>query len=141
MVTRPLELSSRLRPMPRNFDVLFYVNGALIAVFFLMFGSRFVLSPGITLPVRKNVAASAIATTGVVSIKASGQVFVDRLGLINLEQLRSWLLQRGKVHPGTAFLLCADAGTPMQVLSEIHEMADQAGLEVQIAHMESLAAP
>ena len=47
MITRPLELSSRLRPEPRTFDWVFYVNGGLIVLFFSLFGSQFVLAPGL----------------------------------------------------------------------------------------------
>ena len=32
MLSRPLDLASRLRPEPRNFDWLFIVNGGLIAL-------------------------------------------------------------------------------------------------------------
>ena len=47
MITHPLDLASRLRPPPRNHDVLFFLNGALIMMFFVLFGSRFVLAPGL----------------------------------------------------------------------------------------------
>ena len=47
MITHPLDLASRLRPPPRSFDALFLVNGGLIILFFFLFGSRFVLAPGL----------------------------------------------------------------------------------------------
>ena len=46
MITRPLDLASRLRPPPRNFDVFFYVNLGLMVLAFTVLGSRFVLAPG-----------------------------------------------------------------------------------------------
>ena len=47
MITRPLDLASRLRPPPRNFDAWFYVNAGLLVLFFYWFGSRFILAPGL----------------------------------------------------------------------------------------------
>jgi len=47
MITRPLDLASKLRPPPRDFDFVFLVNGGLIVMFFMLFGSRFVLAPGL----------------------------------------------------------------------------------------------
>lgn len=49
MITRPLDLASRLRPPPRGLDWLFVMNVALVALFFSLFGSRFVLAPGLGL--------------------------------------------------------------------------------------------
>jgi hypothetical protein len=47
MITRPLDLAGKLRPGPRNFDFVFLVNGGLIALFFTLFGSPYVLAPGL----------------------------------------------------------------------------------------------
>ncbi len=141
MVTRPLELSRRLRPAPANFDVLFYVNGALIAVFFLMFGSPFVLAPGITLPAHSNRSVTMFGTNAVVSVKASGQIFVDRLGVITKEQLKDWLHEQAKRTPNAVLLVRADAGISLQVQAEIHQLAITAGFtDVQIAHKEAASA-
>ncbi len=142
MVTRPLELSSRLRPAPRSFDVLFYVNGALIGVFFLMFGSRFVLAPGIRLPTHNNRTIEAVATTAVVSVMASGQIFVDRRGAITSEQLKTWLAEQAQRTPNSVVLVRADAGVSLQIISEIKEMAGEAGFSnVLFPSMEASPAP
>ncbi|HEY8931687.1 MAG TPA: hypothetical protein VIM44_00065, partial [Rariglobus sp.] len=73
MITRPLNLSARLRPPPRGFEFLFYVNGGLIALFFVLFGSRFVLSPGLGLdfsvPSMPEAMTGAVSTDVVVAIK------------------------------------------------------------------------
>ena len=47
MITRPLDLAAKMRAEPRSFDALFYVNVGVLALFFLVFGSRFVLAPGL----------------------------------------------------------------------------------------------
>ena len=45
MITRPLDLAAKLRPPPRSFDALFWVNVGVVVGFFALFGSRFVLAP------------------------------------------------------------------------------------------------
>ena len=47
MVTRPLDLLSRVRKPTAGPDWLYFVNAGLIVLFFVLFGSRFVISPGI----------------------------------------------------------------------------------------------
>ena len=46
MITQPLELDKHLRPPPRSFDVFFYVNVGVLALFLTLFTSKFVLAPG-----------------------------------------------------------------------------------------------
>ena len=81
MITRPLDLSSRLRSPSRSFDFLFYVNGGLIVLFFGLFGSRFVLSPGLgvsfQVPVMANALQGAVATDVVIAIKGADMAFVE----------------------------------------------------------------
>jgi biopolymer transport protein ExbD len=145
VITRPLDLLSKLRPPPRNFDFLFLVNGALIVLFFILFGSRFVLSPGLSvngtapeLPVNRSAIDGAVATPVSVSVNASEQIFVDT-GLVTQAQLREWLVAQGKRHPGSALLLIVDARVSTDVITQISEAATTAGFAgVQIA---SQAAP
>lgn len=59
MIVRPLDLASRLRPEPRDFDALFYVNAGMLALFFSLFGSRFVIAPGLELDFQVPVVAGA----------------------------------------------------------------------------------
>ena len=47
MITRPLGLNARLRPLPVAHDALFYFNVLLTVFFFSLFASRFVLAPGL----------------------------------------------------------------------------------------------
>ena len=58
MITRPLDLQSRLSAPPRDLDFFAWVNVAVIALFFGLLGSRFVLAPGLP------VGVAAIPTTG-----------------------------------------------------------------------------
>ena len=87
MITRPLDVASKLRPEPRNFDVLFYVNAGLIALFFTLCGSRFILAPGLgvdfQVPVLSGAIAGSATTDRFISVLPSGQIFAD--GLVNMK--------------------------------------------------------
>ena len=94
MITRPLDLASRLRPEPRNFDWLFFVNGGLIVLFFTLFGSRFVLAPGVAvLPAIAGANAGARATTHQISVVSANQIFAGD-GWRDLKQLDEGLYER-----------------------------------------------
>jgi len=130
MITRPLDLAAKLRPEPRNFDGWFFVNGALIVVFFFLFGSRFVLAPGLgvdfQMPVMPGALAGAATTERVISVRQSGQVFADD-GLLNLPQLRAWLKVEAAKLKRPSLLVRASAGVSVSELAEIVSAAREAG--------------
>jgi biopolymer transport protein ExbD len=130
MITHPLDLASRLRPPPRSFDALFFVNCGLIVLFFGLFGSRFVLAPGLgvnfQLPEMAGAAAGAAQTTVFISIPRSDMVLADD-GMLDYTQLRSWLERRGRRDKGLALLVRADRRVPLEDLEIIAEMAADAG--------------
>ncbi len=137
MITRPLNLSSRLRPPPRNFDSLFYVSVGLTALMFALFGSRFVLSPGLgvdfKLPVMPTALAGAAAADVIIAIKGTDLIFVEG-AKVDSVGLRSWLIERAKGHPGLRLLVQADVTLTTKDLTSIYDMAHDAGfVGVQIA--------
>lgn len=137
MITRPLNLSSRLKPPPRGFEGLFYVNGGLIVLFFVLFGSRFVLSPGLgvdfKLPLMPEAMLGAASTDVVIAIKGPDMAFVEG-AKVNFTGLRQYLFERTRGHPGLRLLVQADASLTTGDLTEIYDMARQAGFaSVQIA--------
>ena len=129
MITRPLDLGSRLRPEPRSMDSLFYVNAAPIVVFFFLFGSRFVLAPGLgvdfQMPEMSGAIAGARTTECVISVRPSGQIFAD--GLLDLAQLRDWLQVQAKALREPTLLVRASTGVRVQELTEIVSAARAAG--------------
>jgi biopolymer transport protein ExbD len=144
MIARPLELASRLRPPPRNFDAWFYVNAGLLALFFMLCGSRFVLAPGLgmdfKLPRLAGSGASAAPATDHISVLGSGQIYGDQ-GLLDLPQLRAWLkavrIQRERAKmPHPTLLVLADAQVRMDLISEIFSAAHEAGFQVIFAAQE-----
>lgn len=141
MITRPLDLGSRLRPPPRNFDSLFWVNGGLIVLFFGLFGSRFVLSPGLPLenqafelPSSGTAVETAVATAIVISLPRPGMALTDD-GLYSYAGLRIWMRERvAGLDEAPRLLIQADASVSMKDLVELHDMARQAGFgAVQLA--------
>ncbi len=140
MITRPLDLASRLREPPRNLDWLFYVNAGLIALFFVFFGSRFVLSPGLgvdfALPQIPAGAADLRLTTHVITVVDAGQIFAGD-GRRDIEQLQSWLNEQAKTQKAPSLLVRASAGVPAAILTRILGMAHAAGFTVTLAAEES----
>ncbi len=130
MITRPLDLAARLRREPRNFDFLFFVNGALIVLFFSLFGSRFVLAPGLgvdfRLPEMGGARSGAMVTERVISVLPSGQIFAAD-GLLSRAQLREWLKGEAAKLREPSLLVRAGAGVPLSQLAEIVSAAQEAG--------------
>jgi biopolymer transport protein ExbD len=144
MITRPLDLASKLREEPRGFDTLFYVNVGVLVLFFFVFGSRFVLSPGLgvdfQLPVVPEAVSNAVTTTSTISVKNSGQIFAD--GLLSLPQLREWLKVEAKKNKHPSLLVRMSAGVPVSLQTEIASAAREAGFTaVILAAEEPAAAP
>lgn len=136
MITRPLDLASRLQPEPRSFDWLFYVNAGLIVLFFSVFGSRYILSPGLgmefQLPQVAGAAAGARMTTHVITVVNAGQIFVGD-GVRGIDELPAWLSVQARTEKHPSLLVRASAGVPSGLLARILGMARAAGFSVVVA--------
>lgn len=129
MISRPLDLASRLRPEPRSFDWLFLVNGGLIVLFFQLFGSPFVLAPGLALklqlPEVAGAEAAAVAPTSFIHVTDSGQIFAD--GVRTIDQLPEWLRAEAKRFKQPILMIMASHDVRITLLTEITTAAKQAG--------------
>jgi biopolymer transport protein ExbD len=137
MITRPLDLSSRLRPPPRSFEFLFFLNAGLIALFFVLFGSRFVLSPGLGMdfdvPVMEGALQGAVSTDVVIAIKGADMAFVEG-AKVNFKGLHRYLMERARERSGLRLLVQADSSLTTRDITEVYDMAREAGFaSVQIA--------
>ena len=107
---------------------MFYVNVGALVLFFLMFGSRFILAPGLgvdfKLPEMPGALPGAL-TTSTISVKNSGQIFAD--GLLSMSQLREWLKIEAKKNKHPSLLVRMSAGVPVSVQNEIVSAAREAG--------------
>jgi len=130
MITRPLDLASKLREQPRSFDFLFYVNVGLVVVFFSLFGSRFILAPGLgvdfQMPEMAGSAAGAMPTDRMISVRPSGQIFAAD-GLLNLPQLKAWLRAEAPKLKNPSLLIRASSAVPLSQLADITSAAREAG--------------
>ncbi|MDF9832388.1 biopolymer transport protein ExbD [Ereboglobus sp. PH5-5] len=148
MIIRPLDLNSKLSPPPRSYDWVHFVNLTLIAMFFLFFGSRFILSPAIVvkssdfqLPSRPADRVSYVPGTTVVSIKGNGQIFADT-GIVSHAQLEAWLAEKIKNSPDASLLVRADAAVTIEEVSRIADLAGEIGFKVSIlANPEKKSSP
>ncbi|MBT5900993.1 MAG: hypothetical protein HOH58_02665 [Opitutaceae bacterium] len=142
MITRPLQLSDKLRPPPRSMDALFYVNVVLLGLFFALFGSRFVLSPGIellqpefSLPASEVGGRTAVSTMAVISILGPNMVFT-RDGRMSFSELEVWLptqVARGG-EQDSRLLVRADARVSAEDIMKISNVATMSGFTgVQLA--------
>jgi hypothetical protein len=143
VITRPLDIARHLSPAPRNFDVLFYVNVGALALFFLLFGSRFVLAPGLVLgeplPGMEGARAGAIRATCHLRILGSGQILTDQ-GLLTQAQLPEWLRVQGHREKHAVLLLLAGVNVPIGEITRIQSMAIAGGFAyVALAAQESPA--
>ena len=131
MIARPLDLATRLRPPPHGTGALHYVNVGLLGLFFSVFGSRFVLAPGLgvdfQLPQLSGARADASPTTSyIINVLRSGQIFTED-GLVDMGQLREWLKARAGRASRPALLIRASSGVTLSELVEIQGAAREAG--------------
>lgn len=140
MISRPLDLAARLQPRPRSGIAFFFVNAGLIIVFFSLFGSRFVLAPGLgvdfQLPQVAGATSGAVRTSHVVTIVNAGQIFAGD-GLRSPAQLRDWLFAQAAATKQPTLLVLAGERVPVSVIAEVAGSAAAAGFSVQVAATET----
>lgn len=98
-----------------------------------MFGSRFVLAPGLAvdfrLPRVAGAEAGARPATHVVTIISSGQIFTPE-GLRKLPELGEWLRAQARVTPQPLLLVRAGTDVSADLLAEVASLARAAGFEM-----------
>ena len=133
MITRPLELESRLSPPPRDLDFVAWVNVALIVLFFSLLGSRFVLVPGLLIGEGNEFALPAspglqyFPTSSVVVSYRQDDVIIFEGAIVKLPELRQRLEAYAKQHPGEVLQLLADKHVSAQALMDLAVMANSVG--------------
>lgn len=128
MITRPLDLQSRLSPPPRDADVLFWLNVGAVALFFALLGSRFILGTGVQvqLDIPSLATAAPGATSAVVSYRRDNMVLFEG-GIYELNELLPPIVQYAKRHPGSTMLVRVDKQVSVQGLLQLFDLARQAG--------------
>ena len=135
MITRPLDLAARMRPAPRGLDALFYVNVGALALFFFVFGSRFVLAPGLAVdfapPAADESATARLTTDVVIAVPASNMAVVDG-AVVDFKGLGEWLRARAHAGPDAGarrkrLLVQAPGALPARDLTQLYALAADAG--------------
>jgi biopolymer transport protein ExbD len=141
MITRPLDLASKLRPAPRNFDLCFLVTTGLIVLAFGLLGSRFVLAPGLgldfRLPEMTGARAEAAKITHDIAVKDAGLIIAEE-GSITSKRLGEWLKEEAKTTQEPTLLVRADARVTSEEQAKIVGIARAAGFRVVWAAQESV---
>jgi biopolymer transport protein ExbD len=143
MITRPLDLESRLSPPPRDLDFMAWVNVGMMVLFFGLFGSRFVLAPGplidvtgqsaIEVPHVGTLAEGAGVASVVVSYRRDNVILFEG-GMYSLADLRKHLEGYAAKHPGAVMLVRSDRQVSVQDILKLCEMAKSVGFAyVQLA--------
>jgi len=138
MITRPLDLESRMSPPPRDFNAVAWVNVGLIVLFFSLLGSRFVLATGvlvgvgeagaIELPSVNPASASTAATSVVVSYRRDNVILFEG-GMYSLAELRKHMEAYTRNNPGSVMLVRADKQVSNQALADLFAMAGAVGFK------------
>jgi len=136
MITRPLDLQSRLSPPPRDLDFFAWVNVGVIVLFFGLLGSRFVLAPGLpvgvgggselVLPEAGGVSDMAAPASVVVSYRRNDVILFEG-GKYKLRELRPHMEAYARQHPGAVLLVQIDYQVSTQAFLNLCEMARQVG--------------
>ncbi len=134
MITRPLELQSRLSPSPRDLDFFAWVSVGVIALFFGLLGSKFVLAPGLLIGSGADgfqlPASTGLQYTGTASVVVSyrqDDVILFEGSIVKLPELRQRLAAYARKHPGEVLLLLADKHVSAQAVTELSVMAQSVG--------------
>lgn len=139
MLTRPLDLAGKLKPAPRSMDAFFWITGACLGLFFVLFGSRFVLAPSLgvdfALPEMRGAGEGGAHTTHVISVARPGLIFTDD-GALDMSQLKGWLESRADAHENPVLLIKSNASIPVLDLTAIISIARQAGFDIRVAALE-----
>ncbi len=144
MITRPLDLQSRLSPAPRSFDGLFWFNVGAVALFFTLLGSRFVLPYGVaigtdgrsTLPPAGDLNKPVSGSTVVVSYRSDNVILFED-GIYSFAELPKQLERYIKAHPDAVVLLRINAEAPVKALTQISEQARALGYSRVVLSAES----
>lgn len=146
MITRPFDLEARMSPPPRDLNFFAWVNVGVIALFFSLLGSRFILAPGLLIGVATDgtsapaqTAVSAGAAYVVVSYQRDNVILFED-GIYSVVELRKQMEAYIKKHPGAVMQVNADRQVSWQAILDLCTMAKAVGFAYVLVPTESTAA-
>lgn len=115
-----------------------FLDLCVIGMFFVLFSSKFVMAPGITLALPEvespQVAISPIyEVITVTEVKGEEMIFFKD-SKFDLDSLEKFFIRRGGATEGATLLVKADVAVSMRTLSSLSELAIRSGyVRVQLA--------
>lgn len=122
-----------------------FLDLCVIGMFFVLFSSKFVMAPGLTLALPEvdssQVAISAVYEVITISeVKGEEMIFFQD-SVLSLDSLRKRFAERGGAPAGATLLVKADVDVTMATLSQLSELAIDSGYDrVQLATEDRAAA-
>lgn len=133
MITRPLDLQSRLTPPSQRLNVLPLFDVLLIAFFFSLLSSKYVLSPGLTLNLPQGGSGPGLPASAVLTVR-SDQMLLFEGRIVNMSGLAPALREYVKKRGETNLLVYFDQDVSVQTLFSVAEVAREQGVaRVQLA--------
>ncbi len=135
MITRPLNLLSRLKKPSLRFDVVALFDIMVVVFGFTLLSSRFIFAPGITIDLPRVAADDlvGIRTDAVLTIGANEMLLFEG-AILNFDNFEARLEDYFAGRTDGALLIRADRSISMETLMEVAQLARAVGVErVQIA--------
>lgn len=129
------------REIPEPVSVGFwgFLDACLIGLFFALFGSKFIITPGLIVDLPRLESTRVVAVAPEYDVLTVGEVEGEEMILfegriLTLDKFESFLEKRGVIDSRATLLLRVDAYVSMQTLASLVEAASDAGYNrIQIA--------
>lgn len=133
MITRPLDLQSRLKPPSKRLNPLPLFDVLLIAFFFSLFSSSFVLSPGLTINLPEGGSGPGLPATAVLTVHSDDMLLFEGR-ILNMSGLAEALRDHASGPGEENLLIRFDRNVSVQTLLAVAETARAEGVaRVQLA--------
>lgn len=133
MITRPFNFVAQVRQTRAGIDLVPFVDVCIILLFFGLFGSRFILAPGVAvdlqLPAASGAPPDAVPTSRVLTVGEVGgrEVLMFEGRILDLEKFERFLKERAGRFEGEVLLLRMDRDVSMVFLTRVMETAKIGG--------------
>lgn len=146
MITQPFNFAAHVQRPRAGLDLVPFLDVCIIALFFGVFASRFVLAPGqaidLHLPVTEAGSADALPTSRVVTVgEVNGRemlIFEGRI--LDIAKFQRFLEERTGQFQGEVLLVRMDRDVSMVLLVRVLETAKGAGFDQVLLAAEPEAA-
>ncbi len=135
MITRPFDFAAQIKHPRSGIDLVPFFDVCVILLFFGMFGSRFVLAPGVAVdlrpPATAGVPRDALPTSRVLTVsEIDGRAMLMFEGrILDVAKLERFLAERAGQYQGEVLLVRMDRDVSMVLFVRVLEVAKRAGFD------------